>query len=208
MLYHNRRDETQLDGFVKRLNDSFFSIFIGVCLLILSIGSATAETEQQYTTIEWIELMPADDLEALLNPPDILMGIEDGSELDSIDNLGAISESDPSAEKFYKALKSDRVVETYNGKSIRLPGFVVPLANDENNNVTEFFIVPYFGACLHLPPPPPNQIIFVKTDNGFQLESLQNPFWFEGVLSIEQSERELGTSAYRLNLDSQYLYEE
>jgi hypothetical protein len=85
---------------------------------------------------------------------------------------------------------------------------VVPLAIDENNLVTEFFIVPYFGACLHLPPPPPNQIIFAKVTEGFELDSLYNPFWFEGQLMIEQNENDLGTSAYTLKLDSLYLYEE
>ena len=53
------------------------------------------------------------------------------------------------------------VVEELNGQEIRIAGYVVPLAGDEET-ITEFLLVPYFGACIHVPPPPANQIIYVK----------------------------------------------
>ena len=176
--------------------------------ILASVQPLLADAKTEYQTIEWVQLMPADDLEALMNPPEALLNVADGSEMDTLDNLNSLGADDPNAERFYQALKSAEVVEAFNEKSIRLPGFVVPLAIDENNLVTEFFIVPYFGACLHLPPPPPNQIIFAKVTEGFELDSLYNPFWFEGQLMIEQNENDLGTSAYTLKLDSLYLYEE
>lgn len=167
-----------------------------------------ADLEQEYQTIEWIELMPVDDLNALLNPPEVILNIEDGSSMDNMATLKSVKEEDEDAQRFYEALKSARVVGEFDNRAIRIPGFVVPLVNDENNLVTEFFVVPYFGACLHLPPPPPNQILHARTDEGFELDSLQQPFWFEGTIKIEQSETDLGTSAYRLNLDTLRLYEE
>ena len=81
------------------------------------------------------------------------------------------------------------------------------MAQNEERRVTSFFIVPYFGACLHMPPPPPNQILFVNFSDGIELQHLQQPFWFEGKLEIEISERDIGTSAYTLHIDNYQLYE-
>jgi hypothetical protein len=90
---------------------------------------------------------------------------------------------------------------------VKIPGFVVPLKSDEQQRVTEFFIVPYFGACLHLPPPPPNQMIYGKVAEGFKLSQLTEPFWFEGVIHIETTNNITGTSAYGMVLDSIQAFE-
>ena len=95
-----------------------------------------------------------------------------------------------------------------NGRAIKVPGFIVPLEFNEEQKVTEFFLVPYFGACIHVPPPPPNQIIFVKAENGIEQQELYEPFWLEGVVKTEVSERELGTSAYTMELHTLKPYEE
>ena len=58
----------------------------------------------------------------------------------------------------------------------RIPGFVVPLKTTEDIRILEFFLVPYYGACIHVPPPPPNQIIHVKYKEGFTLEALYRSF--------------------------------
>ncbi len=54
-----------------------------------------------------------------------------------------------------------KVRNELNGSKVKIPGFVIPLEGDDKA-VTEFLLVPYFGACIHVPPPPPNQIIYVK----------------------------------------------
>jgi hypothetical protein len=84
----------------------------------------------------------------------------------------------------------------------------VPLESNEQQRVTQFFIVPYFGACLHLPPPPPNQIIYVEYSDGLELTTLYDPYWFEGTLVIDHTQKELGDSAYTLRLDDAYIFEE
>lgn len=198
-------------SFFKRLDIKRLfvkSIAVSLCLLMASYAAAEKAAEGEYQTIEWIQLMPEDDLAALLNPPDALQGIADGSAQDNIDSLGELTEGDEPGKRFYEALKSTKIVETFANKAIRLPGFVVPLASDEEQRVTEFFIVPYFGACLHTPPPPPNQIVYVKMEKGFELESIYSPFWFEGTLKIAQTDHSLGSSAYSINLDKLYPYEE
>ncbi len=163
---------------------------------------------KKYHQIEWEELVPLDDLELLLNPPASIMNIQDGSSLDSVDALAERDDLDEQTKRYYQALKSDRVVGALNNKPVKLPGFIVPLEVDEENKVTEFFVVPYFGACLHMPPPPPNQIVYAKVKKGFVLESLYNPYWFEGTLVTATNEHDLGNSAYQINIDSFYLYEE
>lgn len=192
------------------MKKTLFSILLASALILLSTGqSAHAQgDEENYQQIEWVDLIPEDDLDALLNPPESLMGIEDGSSQDSIDSLDALEESDPESSRFYAALKSARVVETYDNKMVKIPGFMVPLTVNEDNKVTEFFIVPYFGACLHMPPPPPNQMVFAKYEPGYALETLYQPFWFEGQLQISMVERDLGSSAYTIDLENLYEYEE
>ncbi|TDR77197.1 DUF3299 domain-containing protein [Photobacterium lutimaris] len=67
---------------------------------------------------------------------------------------------------------------------VKIAGFITPLAFTDNK-VTEFFLVPSAGSCIHTPPPPPNQIIYVKTNDGFELESIHHPVWVTGQLQIE-----------------------
>lgn len=165
------------------------------------------EAEAKFESIEWPQLMPAEDLDALMNPPDIISQIADGSEADSISSFGQQEMEDETAKRFQEALSSTKVVESFKNRAIKIPGYIVPLETDEEQKVTEFFIVPYFGACLHMPPPPPNQIIFANYGEGVVLSNLYDPFWFEGTLQIELNENAMGTSAYRLKLANVEPYE-
>ncbi|WP_342805567.1 DUF3299 domain-containing protein [Alteromonas sp. M12] len=181
---------------------------IGFLLLILLLcTSAQAESNPIYDEIEWIELMPQSDLDALLDPPDFLNEIKDGSELDSVQALSGMSEKSENVERFQQALTSTRIIQSFDKKSIRIPGFIVPLSSDDQKRVVEFFIVPYFGACLHMPPPPPNQIIYGKFSKGIKLTQLDVAFWFEGVINIETNSNETGTSAYAMTLDNIEIYD-
>ena len=179
-----------------------------VLMLVQLLFSLTVNAQSQYIDTEWTELIPADDLEILLNPPDFLLDIEDRAENDNMNTLNEISPNDIATKKYQQALESTRIVEGFNGRSIRIPGFIVPIEVDDNQKVTQFFIVPYFGACLHMPPPPPNQIIFVNYSTGIELASLYDAFWFEGVLTIDTTDSHLGKSAYSMRLNKVYPYEE
>jgi hypothetical protein len=183
-----------------------------ICMIISSqflLASAYVEaaSSESFEEIEWIQLMPKDDLDALLNPPDFLANIQDGSQQDSMASLSEIAEENETVRRFQQALTSVRVIESFDKKAVKIPGFVVPLKSDEQQRVTEFFIVPYFGACLHLPPPPPNQMIYGKVAEGFKLSQLTEPFWFEGVIHIETTNNITGTSAYGMVLDSIQAFE-
>ena len=91
------------------------------------------------------------------------------------------------------------VVEELDGVEAKLPGFVVPLELANDGKVKEFLLVPYFGACIHYPPPPPNQIVYVKLDEPVELESAWDPIWATGELSTEFHDSDLGSAGYTMS---------
>ena len=184
------------------------SLFVSACNQSADTSGAESAGAVDYNTIEWTDLIPKEDLEALLNPPDILSEIPDGSQEDQIDSNIQSKSDEPPQTAYDKALVSTNVVASYDTENIRLPGFVVPLEFDESFVVTEFFLVPYFGACLHMPPPPPNQIVYVKHSEGIKLESTQQPYWVSGVLTTEDEVNDLAHAAYSMVASDVSIYEE
>ncbi|QIA64969.1 DUF3299 domain-containing protein [Vibrio astriarenae] len=71
-----------------------------------------------------------------------------------------------------------------NGAEVKIPGFVIPLEGDQNT-ITEFLLVPFYGACIHVPPPPPNQIIHVKFEEGAPTKDLWDIVYITGTLRAE-----------------------
>lgn len=169
---------------------------------------ATAPAENvQYQEIEWQDLIPKEDLEALMNPPDYLDEIEDGSSEDVLDDKLKMAQEAPD-DAYQKALTSTKVIAEFNQHKIRLPGFIVPLDFDDNQVITTFLLVPFFGACIHLPPPPPNQIIFATYEPGLTLDDLSDAFFVEGTIFTEIKESDLATSAYSMTIDRILPYED
>ena len=90
------------------------------------------------------------------------------------------------------------------GVTVKLPGFVVPIhfvrlpSSDGAGLVSEFLLVPYFGACIHMPPPPPNQIVHVKMTPPMQMQSMYDPVWVIGKLSAKSVSSQLADAAYSL----------
>ena len=154
------------------------------------------KAENRYQTIEWSDLIPQDELDILLNPPDYMADIQDGSIEDQIDSQLRNTNALDSEDRYQQALVSTNIRPEMDGKAIRIPGFIVPLEFNSEQTITEFFLVPYFGACLHMPPPAPNQIIYVKHSGGIQLSALYDPFWITGVLRASLVENDLAAAAY------------
>lgn len=175
--------------------------FAGANAAAASDGTVLSDTDNLiFETIEWPDLMPPEVLAILLNPPEYIAEIEDGSAEDQISSQmrSAVNQSEEDA--YQQALVSTDVNENLDGALIRIPGFVVPLEFDEEQTISQFFLVPYFGACLHMPPPPPNQIILVNAPKGIQMSALYDPFWIEGQLSTNFQENDMATSAYAMQL--------
>ena len=93
------------------------------------------------------------------------------------------------------------------GVDVRLPSYLLPL-EFYCSKVTEFVLVPYFVACIHVPPPPPNQIVHVKTEEAYTLDGgLYTPVWVNGLMKTEQSQSNLNFVDGSSNIPSSYALE-
>lgn len=98
------------------------------------------------------------------------------------------------------------MVPELHGLTVKLPGYIVPLTIDDNSRITEFLLVPYFGACIHVPPPPSNQIVYVQSEGGVALGDMWQPYWIEGLLSVESFSSDMGDTGYRAEAFNIYPY--
>ena len=158
-------------------------------MAIPAIGSA-------YKEVEWDELMPEGWRKKVI------------LELTRMRRYGSLTDGDPRADEAYARLKKTwdaaPPTKTYIGKPIRIAGYVVPL-DAERMQSSEFLLVPYFGACVHSPPPPANQIILIKPPKGSRFRTM-DAIWVEGILTEGKTGSEVGTSTYVLTADKITLY--
>ena len=91
--------------------------------------------------------------------------------------------------------KSSAELEVLNGKSVKIPGFMVPL-EDNQRKVTEFLLVPSPQACIHVPPPPPNQMVYVKMPAG--TEAALGPIWLYGTLHLVTKKSMYGDASFEV----------
>lgn len=82
------------------------------------------------------------------------------------------------------------VVDDLDGQQIRMPGYALPLEYSDKK-VTEFLLVPWVGACIHTPPPPPNQIVFVKVTQGIENRGRFTPVWVTGEMTVKAAKKKL-----------------
>lgn len=98
----------------------------------------------------------------------------------------------------YASGKATDTLKKLDGKLIRVPGFVVPL-DDFQEDGAEFLLVPYYGACVHTPPPPPNQIVMVEMTGRKSIKlNLFDAIWLSGRLKIASIESPYGTVGYQM----------
>jgi uncharacterized protein len=98
------------------------------------------------------------------------------------------------------------VNKSLEGATVRLPGFIVPLGAVKSGDVSEFLLVPYFGSCIHVPPPPPNQIVYVHTGKRAGIESIYDAYWITGKLHLQTKTTRLGATAYELSAEKIEVY--
>jgi len=92
------------------------------------------------------------------------------------------------------------VVASLDGKRVHIGGYIVPLDFDATR-VKEFLLVPFVGACIHVPPPPANQIIYVKTEQGFDVQGTFDPVWVTGTLKVTPAFTGLAEAGYSLEAE-------
>jgi len=107
----------------------------------------------------------------------------------------------------YRTGEKAKELAELEGKMVKVPGFTVPL-EDWASSATEFLLVPYVGACIHTPPPPPNQLVYIEMDEGKRAKmDGWNPVWVEGVLKIEMTESVYGHVGFTITGQKVYPYE-
>jgi hypothetical protein len=103
----------------------------------------------------------------------------------------------------HKKLKTQAVNGELDGKLIRMPGYLLPL-EFSGKEVTEFLLVPYVGACIHSPPPPPNQIVHVKPDKPVANLQVFAPIWVTGKMSTASAKKSLSLVDGAADIDVGY----
>lgn len=111
-------------------------------------------------------------------------------------SLRGIIEHDGSATASQQPISSGVRTE-WNGKSVRLPGYVVPITYD-GTGVTAFLLVPYVGACVHVPPPPANQLVLVSTKRPYEIDGLFEAVTVTGKLGTASIATQLADVGYTL----------
>ena len=142
------------------------------------------KTATQITTLDWENLIPD--------------GYDASEKIDELKKqLSQYRDNDPKAMEIYGNIEAELdnapVNTSLDGKLIKMPGFIAPL-DVSKDEVTEFLLVPYYGACIHLPPPPMNQTVFIKADKGqgVKFEDVNLPVWITGTLRAVAERTEIG----------------
>lgn len=147
-------------------------------------------------TISWEQLMPP--------------GWDPYKDLKAL-NLESLKDNDPRAEEVLKKMRQMWDNAPINpqvlGQNVRLPGFMVPLEELPEGS-KEFLLVPYFGACVHSPPPPANQIVHVVLDKPTKRIRLMDTLWVTGVISATQTDSHMGMASYRIDAKAVAPYRE
>ena len=149
-------------------------------------AQAPAAAAGSHRTIAWDALVPA--------------GWDPFKEFKGLD-LQLMQDGDPRATQMMKKMREvwdDAPVNpALLGQAVRLPGFVVPL-EDTDAGVKEFLLVPYFGACIHSPPPPSNQIVHVLPRTPVKGLRSMDAVWISGVLKTVKTDSYMGAANYRI----------
>lgn len=145
---------------------------------------------EAYPLLDWSQLTPANwDANSLLKDID----------------LSKMEDNDPRAFELLKDVREQwnnaPVIESLDGKAITMNGYVAPLDGDAEH-VKEFLLVPYFGACIHSPPPPSNQVIHVHiAGQGIPFTNWNSFVTVSGVLKVAHSNSGIGVAGYQMQAD-------
>ena len=150
-------------------------------------ATSTAAAKPSFREVTWDDLTPKD--------WDPLKQFRDM-------NFGALSDADPKAiamlQRMRETWDNAPTNVALDGQNVRIPGYLVPL-DETKAGLTNFLLVPYFGACIHTPPPPSNQIIDVTPKLATKGWRPMDTVWVSGTLHTLRSETYMGVSSYRMD---------
>ena len=173
------------------------------CLAVMALTASVGVGAQTpgYNLIDWNDLMPEPWVKDMTK---------------EMAAVGKLSNLQDSSEEAYKAMAAMRkkfdeapIVKAQLNKKVRLPGYVVPL-DAERSEKREFLLVPYFGACIHTPPPPANQIVLIRPTAQSKIKKLPESMdivWVEGEIKEGRVATSQGVSGYLIEAVSVAPYE-
>ena len=168
----------------------------GAALLGSCLVSAPARAQPSpkpgpggYTELRWDDLVP--------KGWDPMKGLRDKGI-----NPNALIDGDPRTEELMRQMRerwdNAPTEPTLDGARVKLPGYLVPL-DEVAAGLTEFLLVPYFGACIHTPPPPANQIVRVVPVKPAPGWRSMDTVWVSGTLTAVRGNSAMGNTGYRLD---------
>ena len=173
------------------MNKLIWKNLISSFLILFSCTIAAKEPR----IMEWDQLMPPGYVESL---------IEEATKNQSkMKDLFSFDDSSEEAQTAYEELKaklsSAPIVPELNDEFVKLAGFVVPLDFDfDTETFKQFLLVPYYGACIHVPPPPSNQIVHISSQEPLDQEWLDYAVWATGTLKTKSVYSEYGFAGYSM----------
>lgn len=174
-------------------------ISLGALAALPLVGNPAAAADPPMV-LKWAQLVPPR-APAAPNPKTFFSGVPSKSDDGS-------PPPPPVAEGQFMSMKRRQpggnappaVVPELNGKHVQIGGYVVPL-DFEATNIKEFLLVPFVGACIHVPPPPANQIIYVKSAEGFEVTGAFDPVKVTGTLKTETAFTGLADAGYSIEAE-------
>ena len=153
---------------------------------LLAVAPADAANDGIYKELRWEDLVPR--------------GWDPAKQFKSLD-LSTLKDADPRAMDALQAMRNAwdnaPAEASMSGRAIRLPGFMIPL-DRTGESVRTFLLVPYFGACIHSPPPPANQMVLVVVTKPVRGYQTMDPVWVNGTMEVKRSDSPWGKTAYVL----------
>lgn len=147
---------------------------------VLGLFPLPAFPSEEIVDLEWSDLLPKGETPL----PAELQGLVQHDQ-------GSLMSQQPES----TAVRAD-----WNGRTVRLPGFMVPLDYD-GTGVTAFILVPYVGACIHVPPPPANQLVLVTTERPYETDGLFEAVTVTGMFGVAAALTGLAEVGYALSAD-------
>jgi len=183
------------------------SIIVGAAVLVLGFslsaqsnwwpfsGDKKAEAPlEPATELTWKDLIPDDFIQP--ENPFLTMSEEEVDRL-----MDGSEESNAEIARLEEAYNYAPVVGELDGQRVKIPAYITPLDFEDQSLISEFLLVPYVGACIHVPPPPANQILHTQSSTPIENPGMYEPVWAIGKISTETVKSELAESGYRLELE-------
>ena len=144
-------------------------------------GEPSAQPQREYAALQWEQLIPPEALEE-----------------HRLAAAFAMRNIDHTSEQRAAQFGSFKTITALDGRAVSLRGYVVPLETDDAGRLTDFFFVPTRGACIHVPPPPPDQTVYVHLGEPIGSEEADSRHWLQGILRTSTHDADVASAAYSM----------